>query len=545
MEQLKLQVQVRFFLLKFILDEVRDQGQVFSFFEIFPLLMPLQCSLLGKKEISVLELLELQARARAIRSQLALEPVTKIELDSDNDSVNSSSSKVLQNAASSVAAAAGNNKEQTNKEKVTVEATNGMQIIKPNVPKVKPVRLKRNFRQRQNEDYDPDEDDETKSIENCESKEVEQKSMDESDDRPSPTSPPTTVQLNEDKRTDVERSPSPDLIPIVQEPETYCISSDSDGGSSSVPKYINYPTVVKENLPETEDEKFLKKIKEGSGADLRDLIKSRRGGKHVDDSGDKNETTKATSNVAVPNSTETCNRQDDNLATTSNLENLNEEVSVPQSDQQVDKDTEPEEGELTDGDDADEITILSSDDEMDGKQSTDNKCNDATVTQVDHDGSKNIEDESSTESCSTSDNDSDSDSSVERKFKEADDDDDIIDLGKDEELDFEMKEAEQIESKRKKLKKTKKKVKAVVQSKESSTVNNTEDLKTNETKDNESVDEQVDVTESTDKVDALKEKESVETGAEAAADTSEVMDGSFFLDKIVLIRGSQFNFLLG
>lgn len=38
---------------------------------------------MSEKEMTVLELLELQARARAIRSQLALEPVTKIELDSD------------------------------------------------------------------------------------------------------------------------------------------------------------------------------------------------------------------------------------------------------------------------------------------------------------------------------------------------------------------------------------------------------------------------------------------------------------------------------
>lgn len=40
-----------------------------------------------KKEYSVLELLELQARARAIRSQLALEPVTKIELDGDEEEI--------------------------------------------------------------------------------------------------------------------------------------------------------------------------------------------------------------------------------------------------------------------------------------------------------------------------------------------------------------------------------------------------------------------------------------------------------------------------
>lgn len=36
-------------------------------------------------QMSVLELLELQARARAIRSQLAMEPITKIEVKSDDD----------------------------------------------------------------------------------------------------------------------------------------------------------------------------------------------------------------------------------------------------------------------------------------------------------------------------------------------------------------------------------------------------------------------------------------------------------------------------
>lgn len=41
----------------------------------------------SQKDLSVLELLELQARARAIRSQLALEPVAKIEVDSGDEEV--------------------------------------------------------------------------------------------------------------------------------------------------------------------------------------------------------------------------------------------------------------------------------------------------------------------------------------------------------------------------------------------------------------------------------------------------------------------------
>lgn len=447
------------------------------------------------KEVSVLEVLELQARKRAILSQLALEPVTKIELDSDNDSADSSSPKVLQVATSAIASTS-NNKDQSGK--AVVQETNGMQIIKPNVPKVKPVRLKRNFRQRQNDDYDPDEDDETKSIENSESKEVDKKTVEEKDENA-----PNDVELNEKKRDEIERSPSPDLIPIIQEPETYCISSDSDEGSSSVPKYITYPTVVRENLPETEDEKFLKKIKEGSGVDLRDLIKARRGGKHVDNS----DTVKDTSNVTTQNSM-------DIFAPQEETEILNDAAPVVHSAQQLDKDTEPEEGELTDGDDQEEIepnqiTILSSDDEGDDK---DNKRNNGIETRVDND-SKNIEDESESESSSS---DSDTDRSDAPTFKEADDDDDIIDLGKDEELDFEMKEVEQVNLKNRKIKKTKKKTKVLNQSIDA-LVETTEDLTSKETNDNENAGDKVEVTESTDNIDVSKEAECTAASEAASA----------------------------
>lgn len=66
--------------------------------------------------MTMLELLELQMRARAIRSQLALEPITKIELDSsDNDEpvVNSKSDKAEKQKSPKAAA---NDKNDTSKE---------------------------------------------------------------------------------------------------------------------------------------------------------------------------------------------------------------------------------------------------------------------------------------------------------------------------------------------------------------------------------------------------------------------------------------------
>ncbi|XP_037025056.1 dentin sialophosphoprotein isoform X2 [Bradysia coprophila] len=408
----------------------------------------------GKKEISVLELLELQARARAIRSQLALEPVTKIELDSENDSDGSSSAKAGKN---STATTSDNSKDQTNSaSKNTVQDTNGMQIIKPTVPAVKPVRLKRNFRQRQNEDYDPDEDDdETKSVDNTEPKEKDKKSDDEKIDEKDEKIVESEESV-EKKRDAPERSPSPDLIPIIQEPETYCISSDSDEpGSSSVPKYITYPTVVREKLPETEDELFLKKIKEGSSVDLRDLIKARRVDKHTESGVGNSETQIDTSNDTVESSTQ--------VISSSNKTNEKSPLNTNET-QQVDKDAEPEEpeeGELTDGDDQDEmeanqIMILSSDDETE----VNSKKSDRRTVSREEATSEKVDDETSSESSdSSSGNDSDTDSSDAPIFKEADDDDDIIDLGKDEDLDFEV---ESSETKTKKSKKTKKKLKNAV-----------------------------------------------------------------------------------
>lgn len=111
-----------------------------------------------------MELLELQARARAIRSQLALEPVTKIELDDTDDEVVDKNSKEPE-ATQPQKEVPTNDKIETPMEAtepvassvVHKEAAEPIQstsqpIEEPRVPSTRPIRLKRNFRSRQIEE---------------------------------------------------------------------------------------------------------------------------------------------------------------------------------------------------------------------------------------------------------------------------------------------------------------------------------------------------------------------------------------------------------
>lgn len=100
------------------------------------------------KQYSMLELLELQARARAIRSQLALEPVTKIELDdSDSDTPNNSTNNV-----SAKSDDISNVTDNCESHKKTEPSTSKPQTEAPKPSR--PIRLKRNFRQRQENQND-------------------------------------------------------------------------------------------------------------------------------------------------------------------------------------------------------------------------------------------------------------------------------------------------------------------------------------------------------------------------------------------------------
>uniref|UniRef100_A0A8W7Q2L3 Uncharacterized protein n=1 Tax=Anopheles coluzzii TaxID=1518534 RepID=A0A8W7Q2L3_ANOCL len=107
----------------------------------------------SEKEMTVLELLELQARARAIRSQLALEPVTKIEIDSEHEAEDGRHGDVDTDDETKLPARARTGS------KASDGAKNGTQFKNENNAQqlTKRVRLKRNFRIRKVGDEEDDE----------------------------------------------------------------------------------------------------------------------------------------------------------------------------------------------------------------------------------------------------------------------------------------------------------------------------------------------------------------------------------------------------
>ncbi|XP_062554368.1 DNA ligase 1 isoform X2 [Armigeres subalbatus] len=166
----------------------------------------------GEKEMTVLELLELQARARAIRSQLALEPVTKIELDSDQDGDNvSDPGKIIEQLNSGNTKAVGNNNTKKS----------------PPKEQSKRVRLKRNFRIRQVGDEDFPEEVSQSSIPEPQ---PERKSRSQSKEKEEEIKPLVHQQTKQDEETKESKSrdSSPEVIPVIPSPETLCISSDSE-----------------------------------------------------------------------------------------------------------------------------------------------------------------------------------------------------------------------------------------------------------------------------------------------------------------------------
>ncbi|XP_014097863.3 uncharacterized protein [Bactrocera oleae] len=180
-------------------------------------------------QISVLELLELQARARAIRSQLALEPVTKIEVDSDAEkgdgkkgvlkSTNGTTQKEhkRKRRRKSSEKSKEAEKSQTSTSKASKETTRA-EIKTPSITNVKakskedesqttkPTKMKRNYR-----------------VNNQEPEIGVSESENKSRNKESDTAA-------KDVKTETRsRSPTPDVIPIIPEPETLFISDSSEG----------------------------------------------------------------------------------------------------------------------------------------------------------------------------------------------------------------------------------------------------------------------------------------------------------------------------
>uniref|UniRef100_A0A182RH10 Uncharacterized protein n=1 Tax=Anopheles funestus TaxID=62324 RepID=A0A182RH10_ANOFN len=229
----------------------------------------------SEKEMTVLELLELQARARAIRSQLALEPVTKIEIESEHEAEDGRHGDVDTDDETKQPA------KMRIVSKSSESAKNGNHLKNENSAQqqTKRVRLKRNFRIRKVGDEDDDEQEVSsnppdngreKSTEQAvedvepevtvpvqtaeELKPAETVKLDEAE-KPSEeregspveeavesnileTNVPDSSDAIEEKNVadsaslhpddDEKRESSPEVIPVEASPETLCISSDSE-----------------------------------------------------------------------------------------------------------------------------------------------------------------------------------------------------------------------------------------------------------------------------------------------------------------------------
>ncbi|XP_058452865.1 dentin sialophosphoprotein [Malaya genurostris] len=173
----------------------------------------------NEKEMTVLEILELQARARAIRSQLALEPVTKIELDSDQE--NGSEAEPVPVKALKL------NKEKPNDN----EEASSSKSNRSSPPKAqsKRVRLKRNFRIRQVGDEESNEETVQATTQTeLENRETRNVSHEKQVDHKEAKSSESPVKQSIEALNCKSRDSSPEVIPVIASPETLCISSDSE-----------------------------------------------------------------------------------------------------------------------------------------------------------------------------------------------------------------------------------------------------------------------------------------------------------------------------
>uniref|UniRef100_A0A6P4FLD5 Neurofilament medium polypeptide n=1 Tax=Drosophila rhopaloa TaxID=1041015 RepID=A0A6P4FLD5_DRORH len=194
-------------------------------------------------QMSVLELLELQARARAIRSQLAMEPITKIEVKSDDDDDEIAVEKVQRREKekrSNKNKESGKRKSQESKatrEGKTLPQAESDSTGKEQQAPRKRIKIKRNYRQTS-------------------------KSPEKEDSAPTPAPPPTSETSVANKESSKpsrskSRSASPDVITIQTEPETLLISDSTDDEATKQkskatiePVSLEPPAPVVESEPE-------------------------------------------------------------------------------------------------------------------------------------------------------------------------------------------------------------------------------------------------------------------------------------------------------
>ncbi|KAH8300482.1 hypothetical protein KR018_008653 [Drosophila ironensis] len=175
----------------------------------------------GGGQMSVLELLELQARARAIRSQLAMEPITKIEVKSDDDDENPAEQKKPKQKEKR-----SSKNSETGKRKSQELPKVNKKTQEDEAPRKK-IKIKRTYRQT------------TKSPEKEAAKEA------------SLPSAATSGDANKRDIRSKSRSASPDVIPIQTETVTLYISDSTDDESTNKdkPKEASIPVAAPIPVP--------------------------------------------------------------------------------------------------------------------------------------------------------------------------------------------------------------------------------------------------------------------------------------------------------
>ncbi|XP_016966739.1 neurofilament medium polypeptide [Drosophila biarmipes] len=190
-------------------------------------------------QMSVLELLELQARARAIRSQLAMEPITKIEVKSDDDDEVPAEKvprkeKDKRSSKNKESGSRKSHESKAAKEGTSLHSADADSSSKEQPAPRKKIKIKRNYRHT---------------------------SPDKEAPVPAPAPPPPPSETLVEKKDfpkparSKSRSASPDVIPIQTEPETLLISdSTDDEGTKQKSKEIPEPAVVEPPAPVVESE---------------------------------------------------------------------------------------------------------------------------------------------------------------------------------------------------------------------------------------------------------------------------------------------------
>ncbi|XP_041784233.1 caldesmon [Anopheles merus] len=207
----------------------------------------------SEKEMTVLELLELQARARAIRSQLALEPVTKIEIDSEHEAEDGRHGDVDTDDETKLPARARTGS------KASDGAKNGTQFKSENNAQqlTKRVRLKRNFRIRKVGDEDDDEQELSSNPPDTgreKSTELAMEAMVEEEQEKAPESSPQ--QMDEKMEEDEEEKRAPSVTQAEEEkqtePDSSAVEKETETNTAEANADTNVPVTATEATDATQ-----------------------------------------------------------------------------------------------------------------------------------------------------------------------------------------------------------------------------------------------------------------------------------------------------